>query len=82
MKLKPLFFLVMILFIGVGAAQEPLLINAYHRKTHSLNGNWKYIVDPYENGFYNYRLEAFEDHKDPGKAAFLPIRNLPINRNW
>ncbi len=80
MKLKPLFFLVMILFIGVGAAQEPLLINTYHRKTHSLNGNWKYIVDPYENGFYNYRLEAFEDHKDPGKAAFF-TNSKPSNKS-
>ncbi|WP_297761203.1 glycoside hydrolase family 2 protein [uncultured Muriicola sp.] len=80
MKLKPLFFLVMILFIGVGAAQEPLLINAYHRTTHSLNGNWKYIVDPYENGFYNYRLEAFEDQKDPGKNAFF-TNSKPSNKS-
>ena len=39
--------------------QENLLINVYNRSTKSLNGLWNYIVDPYENGFYNYRLEPF-----------------------
>lgn len=80
MKLQPLFFLVIILFTGVVTAQEPLIINAYHRTTHSLNGHWKYIVDPYENGFYNYRLDAFEDQEDPGKAAFF-TNSKPSDRS-
>lgn len=52
-------------------AQENLIINTYNRPVESLNGNWKYIVDPYENGFYNYRLEAFEDQENPGNGAFF-----------
>ncbi len=52
-------------------AQEFSLINTYNRPSTSLNGYWRYIVDPYENGFYNYRLEAFEDQKDPGNNAFF-----------
>ncbi|MEZ2415783.1 glycoside hydrolase family 2 protein [Muriicola sp. E247] len=53
------------------SAQQPGIINTYNRPSTSLNGYWKYIVDPYENGFYNYRLEAFENQKDPGKNAFF-----------
>lgn len=52
-------------------AQENLLINVYNRPTTSLNGQWNYIVDPYENGFYNYRLEPFENQKKPGNGAFF-----------
>jgi len=52
-------------------AQEDLLINTYNRTSTSLNGQWKYIVDPYENGFYNYRLEPFENQEDPGFGAFF-----------
>ncbi|NNJ89507.1 MAG: beta-glucuronidase [Eudoraea sp.] len=52
-------------------AQDHASINAYNRPSTSLSGYWKYIVDPYENGFYNYRLEAFEDQKEPGKNAFF-----------
>ena len=51
--------------------QEPLLQNAYSRKSFSLNGPWKYIVDPYENGFYNYRYQPFENQKNPGNGAFF-----------
>jgi beta-glucuronidase len=52
-------------------AQENLLINVYNRPTTTLNGEWNYIVDPYENGFYNYRLDAFEDQENPGNGAFF-----------
>ena len=51
--------------------QEPLLQNAYSRKSFSLNGPWKFIVDPYENGFYNYRYQPFENQKNPGNGAFF-----------
>jgi beta-glucuronidase len=30
------------------------------RPTISLNGKWRVIVDPYDNGFYNYRYEAYD----------------------
>ncbi len=52
-------------------AQTPLINNVYNRKTKSLNGDWHYIVDPYENGFYNYRYEPFEAQENPGKGAFF-----------
>lgn len=35
----------------------PLLQNASGRNATSLNGQWTYIIDPYENGYYNHRYE-------------------------
>ncbi len=61
-------------------AQESLLVNAYNRNSTSLNGSWKYIVDPYENGFYNYRYEPFENQKNPGKGAFF-TNSTPENKS-
>lgn len=52
-------------------AQEKLLINTYNRSTTSLAGSWHYIIDPYENGFYNYRYEPFENQENPGNGAFF-----------
>lgn len=52
-------------------AQEEFLIDAYNRPTQSLDGAWNYIVDPYENGFYNYRLTPFEDLENPGNGAYF-----------
>ena len=66
-------FLILLLICGTHFlfSQEKLMTNAYNRETTSLNGYWKYIVDPYENGFYNYRYEPFEEQKNPGKGAFF-----------
>ena len=42
-------------------APAPQIINIAARKTVPLNGIWKTIVDPYENGYYNYRLKPLPD---------------------
>ena len=34
----------------------PQIINVAARETFSLDGAWKTIVDPYETGYYNYRM--------------------------
>lgn len=39
-----------------------LISNVFGRKHQSLNGQWHAIVDPYENGYYDYRYEASPDH--------------------
>lgn len=53
------------------SAQENLLANIYNRPVQSLNGKWHYIVDPYENGYYNYRLEPYDKMEKPGTGAFM-----------
>ena len=46
-------------------------LQTYTRDTVSLNGDWKTIVDPYENGFYNYRYKPFDQQKNPPASAFF-----------
>ena len=70
MRYSPI-LLLLLLFCESATAQEPLLANAYHRASTSLNGYWKYIIDPYENGYYNYRYEAFDQQEQPWKSAFF-----------
>ncbi|MDQ2771727.1 MAG: beta-glucuronidase [Bacteroidota bacterium] len=50
-------------------AQTSLIQNAPGRRVLSLNGSWNYIIDPYENGFYDYRREAF-DKSATGKGGY------------
>lgn len=37
-----------------------LINNILNRKFISLNGRWNYIIDPYENGYYNYRRQPYD----------------------
>ncbi|PRY11260.1 beta-glucuronidase [Pontibacter ummariensis] len=53
------------------AAQDPLLVNVYNRDTKTLNGKWHYIVDPYENGYYDYRQEPFDKQQNPSNNAYF-----------
>lgn len=58
---KVIMFCFAFLLLGKVAAQEiPLLSNIESRNNISLNGQWRYIVDPLENGYYDYRLMPFE----------------------
>jgi beta-glucuronidase len=43
--------------------QVTAIQNIQGRKIQSLNGKWNYIVDPYENGYYDYRHEPFDQSK-------------------
>lgn len=71
MKIFILLSLAFLLSITSTIAQEDLLVNAYNRNSTSLNGEWNYIVDPYENGYYNYRYEAFDQSDNPDKSAYF-----------
>ncbi|GJQ61383.1 MAG: beta-glucuronidase [Melioribacteraceae bacterium] len=52
-------------------AQSTLITNTQSREVVSLNGTWKYIVDPYENGYYNYRYQPFDEQENPSRSAFF-----------
>ena len=63
-----LVFIVSIFTLATASAEPqpaPLIANIENRKTISLNGTWHYIVDPYDNGYYNYR------HEPRGDGYFL-----------
>ncbi len=59
-------------------AQENLITNVYNRATTSLDGDWHYIIDPYENGYYNYRYEPFDQQESPWASAFF-LNSKPRN---
>lgn len=61
-----------LLFISILTfANEPLLQNSYLRKGKSLNGRWHYIVDVYETGYFNYRMEPHDGTENPGSSAYF-----------
>jgi beta-glucuronidase len=63
------------------SAAEPLLQNIYGRSHLSLNGRWAYIIDPYENGYYDYRRQAFDASKG-GKGGFYDDRKPKDRTEW
>ena len=50
-------FMLLLLVPQVAAQQLGPIQNTDGRKTISLDGEWKMIVDPYESGFYDYRYQ-------------------------
>ncbi|MFN7117266.1 MAG: glycoside hydrolase family 2 protein [Saprospiraceae bacterium] len=81
----------LILTATFGFAQQ--LINVPGRAGMSLNGKWQILIDPYENGFYNYRYQEnpngfFKAAKPKGKDDFVeysfegaPQLNVPGDWN-
>ena len=51
-------------------------LNVYYRQTISLNGTWNHIVDPYENGYYNYRYEPFDQLDQNGSSGFYADKKM------
>ena len=47
--------------VAISGQEHPLIINVDGRNTTSLDGLWRTIVDPYENGYYDYRRKAVPD---------------------
>ncbi len=58
-------FTILGLLITLSTSAQGLITNIYNRHTLSLNGQWNYIVDPYETGFYDYRFKE-KNENDPG----------------
>lgn len=60
--------MVMVLCITKGYSQSTIQ-NVYNRDYLSLNGAWKYIIDPYQMGYLDYRQKPFDQSKS-GKGGF------------
>ncbi len=65
--------LMLLLYISVGPllAQEPQITNIGNRTSITLNGVWKYVVDPYQTGYYDYRREARDQTPNPSNSESL-----------
>jgi len=57
MHMKPVLVAVFCFSFLYTSAQTRLITNVQARKITSLNGQWQYIVDPYETGYYDYRRQ-------------------------
>ena len=44
-----------------GQSKTTVLVDVDHRKAMSLNGDWHYIVDPYDGGLYDFHREIRKD---------------------
>lgn len=51
------------LLSSISYGQVTAIQNIQGRKIQSLNGKWNYIIDPYENGYYDYRHDPFDQSK-------------------
>ncbi|UII76516.1 beta galactosidase jelly roll domain-containing protein [Flagellimonas sp. HMM57] len=81
-KLGALSFLLSFAFIQIDA-QEPLLQNVYNRPSTSLNGNWKYVIDPYDTGYRNHRNWTPFDEAESTKASAKPYyTDKVIEERW
>jgi beta-glucuronidase len=62
---------IMILSNIVLYGQEPQITNTGNRTSMTLNGVWKYVVDPYETGYYDYRRDARDQQPNPSNSESL-----------
>src|SRR2546428_8421532 len=80
------------LLAGIQAQQIDLIANTDGRKTISLDGQWKTIIDPYESGYYDYRYLPspngyFKDTKPKTKSDLIEYdfdtsESLKVPGDW
>ncbi len=75
--MKYFLLIICLLFLADIQAQEAIQ-NIMGRNVTSLNGKWNYIIDMYENGYYDYRYQPFDANPNPGGGYFLDRK--PENR--
>lgn len=70
---KNLITLLLAFLVAVPAAfgQESLIQNVSNRNTKTLNGKWHYIVDMYQNGYYDYRYQPYDENEAAGDGAYF-----------
>src|SRR5579872_6849381 len=68
-----LFFSVTHVFSQQHLPDPGLIQHITAREILNLDGRWNYIIDPYENGFYDYRHQPY-DQSSSGKGGFYDDR--------
>jgi beta-glucuronidase len=76
--------LTMIISVGLLAAGQMLsarqaVLNPKARLALDLDGKWNAIVDPYDIGFYDYRLQRLDTDPNPRSGFFLD--RVPANKS-
>jgi beta-glucuronidase len=60
-------------------AQDPQITNIENREGITLNGVWKYLVDPYETGYYDYRHSERDQQSNPNPSESFFMNYTPQN---
>ena len=63
--------LLMCWFTAAPCGESQVIQNVLSRPGMTLNGKWHVIVDPYENGYYDYRRQPFDAATPPRGGYFL-----------
>jgi beta-glucuronidase len=92
--MKKLFIFISLLLPLLAAAQEEsVLQNVYARDFQKLNGSWSYIIDPFDMGYYDYRMNInqngfFKNRKPKHKTDLVeysfdtaPLMVIPSDWN-
>ncbi|KAF0094411.1 MAG: beta-glucuronidase [Puniceicoccaceae bacterium 5H] len=64
-----LLLLLAVALLSLRSEAAPILVNPLQRPGQSLDGKWAYIVDPYDNGYLDYRSQPF-DRTDPPSGGY------------
>ncbi|MCX7987706.1 MAG: beta-glucuronidase [Bacteroidales bacterium] len=74
------------------ANAQPIINNVFNRNIASLNGKWHIIIDPYDNGYYDYRMQEnpwgfFRNQKPANKSErieydFDKSETLNVPGDW
>ena len=72
-----IFLLILIFMSNIIFAQKLQITNIQNRESMTLNGVWKYIVDPYETGYYDYRRDVRDQQENPSPAESLFLGAKP-----
>lgn len=91
-KINIIVLLLCLLFCSVLSLNaQQILQNVYAREITSLNGNWEIIVDPFDTGYYDYRLNStngfFKNLKPKSKSDlveydFVKTETLKVPGDW
>lgn len=68
-KFKTIVFLLVLNSILVFSQNN--ITNITNRNTFSLNGEWNYIIDPYETGYYSFHHDVLDQQKEFQNAAYF-----------
>ncbi|GET29842.1 glycoside hydrolase family 2 protein [Prolixibacter sp. SD074] len=63
--------LLLCLICAAQAQAQTVINNIPGRNTLTLNGEWHYIIDPYEVGYYDYRYKPYDANPHPTGGFFL-----------
>jgi beta-glucuronidase len=56
-KVNIFLILILLVIVSPGLTAQEIFASFSERPSLSLDGSWKIIIDPYENGYYDYRWE-------------------------